>query len=234
MMLAAVCRHSMLVKFSKCTKRNNMASRISVTKTWTITINECTWKPDSKDVNGVSFIFIDSYDRMFYKLCFGSTLHWSKGHAAKLRQGFFAQLRQSRKHACDVALQAALAPACDGDAAPARPAKKRRNKDLIAKKVHHKFLPRVVTVSMDGFVDSEGTLPPRSFQMLTEEFTSKRKFWVEVNQENMEFIIRGIIHSHAAEREAAANNGEAVGQADSGDETAGEGEHTDNSDAEER
>jgi hypothetical protein len=180
---------------------------ITVKKIWTITRNfddsETTWCPTFVDVDNSPFILINTYDRTFYSICYGKNVRWLKGASQILtRNEFIKQIRTLRQQACDAALAEALKPE-DGDVG--NHAKKRRNKTRVAKKTDSHLLPEVVSVCVDGFSDDLGVLGPMSFNVLTCDFTSRRRIWVELKEDTIDFIIRSVrLHRSAPTRAGSA------------------------------
>ena len=180
---------------------------ISVKKVFHVTLNAgdmkhtCTWTPIIDDIGDSSFCKVDKHDTVFQKLVLGRALPRQKRESQKnmrnplVANSFWKKLRAARQDACDKALREALLHD-DED----QPRHKRRNKEIKAKRTHAKFLPEVVEINLDGFIDAAGNVvEPTSMRIMTKEFWKERAFWVEVTQHNLSFIIQGIKTSPASE-----------------------------------
>ncbi len=149
---------------------------VSVQKVFHIVVNnddlKQTWTPNIDHIGDSSFCKVDKHDTVFQKLVLGRALPRQKRESQQnmrnplVANAFWKKLLAARQDACDTALKEALSQNVD-DVRPV----KRRNKHIKAKRVHAKFMPGVVVIHMDGFINTAGKLvAPTSMRLMTKEY----------------------------------------------------------------
>ncbi len=208
--------------------------QISLHQKWTakIELNGKTWSwdPEQVVVDNKSFFKIEKWDRPFVKACYmgAKSLKFCRGSTVDCNVKFMDVLAAARQEACNRALADAMAT----PDAPQQDSKRRKGsapKVTKALKRHVHFLPTMVDVALDGFVDESGAQPPIEMTLLTDAFWSK-DVWVELNTDNVNFIIKAIRNdlrlgrrgrtrkSRGAESEEESNDEDAKGDAEVDDQ----------------
>ena len=170
-----------------------MAFSIELQQSWTIKTRfvdgkEQEWMPDTVNCCGKSFVCIGKWIPGFVRTTLGHHLRLKKGSDVQSANVVFLdQMDKARQDACSAALKVAFQGADDDNNTPSK-----RKREIVARKKHHHSLPPVLAIKMDGFHDPTGFVQPRTINVLSKDFWTNSKIWVEATDESMLYIFRAV------------------------------------------
>ena len=132
------------------------------------------WLPSEKQVNGVSFVKLEKWDRSLVKLLTGNSLDLRKSRAGgSLASDPWDELVQARQDTANRLLTEAKTSSAEGDAQP--PSKKVKQVKATPKQMI--LLPEVVHVMVRG----------RRLAMLLDGLGTQ-KLWLEATADNLQWL----------------------------------------------